>query len=40
MQKDLAVVERMRAVQERFDLLKHPNVLTLVLERIEEKVQG
>ena len=36
----MEVVERMRRIQERFDLLKHPNVLVLVLERIEEKVQG
>jgi hypothetical protein len=30
----------MRDIYERFDLLKHPNVLVLVLEKIVEKNQN
>ena len=33
-------MKTMRSMQERFDLLKHPNVLILDFRRFEEKING
>ena len=38
--EDPRVLDTMRNIQERFDLLKHPNVLILVMEKIVERINN
>ena len=33
-------MQNMKDIQDRFELLKHPNVLVLNFERFEEKIDG
>ena len=37
---DPNVMQNMKDIQDRFELLKHPNVLVLNFERFEEKIDG
>ena len=37
---DPNVMQNMKDIQDRFELLKHPNVLVLNFEQFEEKIDG